>query len=650
MTKQEMISKLLKASDAYYNLSESIITDEEFDSLKDEFEKLYPDDPFLNTIGSEVARSSEWEKATHKIPMGSLNKVMNEAEFNKWAEQIESLCVSEKLDGISIDLEYESSNLVKAITRGDGIEGEDITKNVKRMQNVKSKFNFLNFTGSVRGEIILKQHDFETIAEIQKQRDEKPIKNLRNGASGIAKRYDGKYSEYLSIIYFDVTGNFDTKSEKFSFIETELEIPTSLVVNFTNHINVQIFTVNDVKRVYQEYENARRPALDYEIDGLVIEENNIKKYNELGELNKRPRGAVAFKFKSLKKETKVKDIIWQLGNSGRITPVALLEPVQMGGVEVKRATLHNFEIFKNLQLSAGSDVLVSRRGDVIPYIEKVVSYQRGSLPFEPIKFCPECGCPVSPQYSPHGKFLVCPNENCDGAMIGNLIKWSVKSGMQSEGIGSKTIEKLYEAGFLVEPSDFYTTSTENIELLEGFGKRSAQLFVDNVNRHREISLADFIGGLNIENFGSSMAKLLVKEGYDTIEKIENITFNELVKIKGIEEKTANVFLNGINKKVNIIKNLLMDGVKIMETNGKLSGKSFCFTGAVQATDENGERYKRAVLESLVKENGGEVKSVSGGLTYLVQADPTSQSGKTNKALNLGVEIISDVDFLQMVGK
>ena len=302
-----MISKLLKASDAYYNLSESIITDEEFDSLKDEFEKLYPDDPFLNTIGSEVARSSEWEKATHKIPMGSLNKVMNEAEFNKWAEQIESLCVSEKLDGISIDLEYESSNLVKAITRGDGIEGEDITKNVKRMQNVKSKFNFLNFTGSVRGEIILKQHDFETIAEIQKQRDEKPIKNLRNGASGIAKRYDGKYSEYLSIIYFDVTGNFDTKSEKFSFIETELEIPTSLVVNFTNHINVQIFTVNDVKRVYQEYENARRPALDYEIDGLVIEENNIKKYNELGELNKRPRGAIAFKFTSIKKETKVRD-------------------------------------------------------------------------------------------------------------------------------------------------------------------------------------------------------------------------------------------------------------------------------------------------------------------------------------------------------
>jgi DNA ligase (NAD+) len=381
MSKNEQMTLLLKASDAYYNQSNPIMSDAEFDKLYDEFKSQYPNDPFLKTVGSSIDRASEWEKATHKIPMGSLNKVTNEDEFNKWIKNstVDTFVASEKLDGISIDLEYDNGNLVRAITRGDGEIGEDITKNVLRMQNVVSDFgkevspltgreNYTitarTFTGSVRGEIILKQGDFDSIVAIQKERGEDPLKNLRNGASGIAKRYDGKYAEYLSIVYFDTTGEFNTKQEKFEEIE-HLGLPTSF-------IGVYDMFDRNILELMEQYENSTRAGLDYEIDGIVIDVNDTKHFNELGETNKRPKGAVAFKFKSLKKETTLLGVTWQLGKSGTITPVAELEPVEMGGVTVKRASLHNLERFRELKPYKGARVLISRRGDVIPHVEKIV--------------------------------------------------------------------------------------------------------------------------------------------------------------------------------------------------------------------------------------------------------------------------------------
>jgi len=641
MSKQEMMKLLLEASDAYYNKSNSIMSDAEFDKLYDEFKSKYPNDPFLKTVGSSIDPASEWEKATHKIPMGSLNKVTNKDEFFKWALSVsgEYYVLSEKLDGISIDLEYYNGLLFKAITRGDGIIGEDITKNVMKMQNVEKKLE--NFTGSVRGEIILKQDDFETIVSIQESRGEEPLKNLRNGASGIAKRYDGKYAEYLSIVYFDVTGDFDTKQEKFEFLGY-MGLPTSFVA---------MCNTDEVPERVEIYENSVRSSLSYEIDGLVIDINDTNHFLRLGEKNDRPKGAVAYKFKSMKKETTINDITWQLGKSGTLTPVAELEPVEMGGVTVKRASLHNLENFLTLELRPGDTVLVSRRNDVIPYVEKVVEY-KGEAPFDPADECPVCGEPPVAD----GKFLVCPNPMCDGAKIGDLKKWASVTEMQSLGIGGKTLEKLYNEGLVYEPQDLYTLKQHEMENLEGFGKRSAEKVYTIIQGKRELPLSQFIGGLNIRNFSTSMVELLVENGHDTLEKLFALNLETLVGIKGIEEKTATSFLNGMDEKEHIINELVQNGVKILEKTSssedesKLSGKSFCFTGAVQATDENGDRYKRGMLETLVKENGGQVKSVSSGLTYLVQADPTSQSSKTKKALSLGVEIISDVDFLKMVGK
>lgn len=367
---------LVKASDAYYNKSNPIMSDAEFDKLYDEFKSQYPNDPFLKTIGSPVDKASEWKKATHKIPMESLNKVVAPVELNEWVHKTNSseLCASEKLDGISIDLEYNNGKLVKAITRGDGEIGEDITVNVVRMQNVRRALArkihvdgdmYLRdepFTGSLRGEIILRQGDFETINAIQKQRGDEPLKNLRNGASGIAKKRNGQYSEYCSIVYFDITGEYKTKYDKFEQL-SKFRLPTAFIA---------VGVINNILDIYDEYENGVRAKLDHEIDGIVIETNDVKHYNELGELHKKPKGAVAYKFSSLKKETTILGVTWQLGNSGVITPVAELEPVEMGGVTVKRASLHNLENFKKLKPYKGANVLISRRGDVIPYVEKII--------------------------------------------------------------------------------------------------------------------------------------------------------------------------------------------------------------------------------------------------------------------------------------
>jgi len=650
MNKKEMSTNLIQASDAYYNQSTSIMSDEEFDKLLDTFKSLYPNDPLLKTIGTPVDKSNGWEKATHKIPMGSLSKVTNEDELMKWNNKYSNayFCISEKLDGISIDLEYEDGNLVKAITRGDGEIGEDITKNVKQMQNVEQKLGI--FTGSLRGEIILKQKDFEAVARNQFDRNEDLIKNLRNGASGIAKKHSGKYSEYLSIIYFDITGKYPTKAQKFIALEN-FGLPTAIITLYEDMANKYYVTMEDVIRIYQEYEDKRRAELDYEIDGLVIEINDQTEYDRLGvNSDNRPNAAVAYKFKSMKKETTIKGIEWSLGNTGVVSPVALLEAIDLGGATIKRASLHNLDIFNKLQLRKDDTVMVSRRNDVIPYVENVVTHNDGDWFTYPTK-CPECDNKLNVE----GKFLVCDNPDCPGVMIGTIMKWLRTTGMKSQGIGEKTIEKLFFLGLIQIPSDLYELKEEDINGLEGFGKRSAQKFVEIVQSHREVTLDKFIGGLNMKNFSTSMAKLLIDAGFDTLDKVRNITANELIKIKGIENKTALSFLTGLMEREAIINELLYVKVvikenKVMATNtdGKLVGKSFCFTGAVQATDENGDRYKRAMLEALVGENGGITKGVANGLTYLVQADPTSQSSKTKKATNLGVEIISDVQFLELI--
>lgn len=361
---EEHKSKLLEANDSYYNKSFSIMTDVEYDILKDEFIRNYPDDPFILTIGAPVPENTKWEKVKHKIPMLSCNKVNLVEEFVDWVKDhnlTEDLVIAEKLDGCSVSIDYEDGKLIRATTRGDGEEGESITPNVLRMRNVKEILP-VKFTGTLRGEIMMRHEDLKAINFICNKRDENEFQNVRNGASGIARRYDGKYVEYLYIEYYYVTGDFKTQKEYYEFIENILGLKACKHY-FGN--------VETVKLVYNEYEENLRAGLDHDIDGLVISPNNLSILNNLGKKGGNLRGQIAWKFNTEKKQTRIVDIHWQMGATGKYTPVAEVEPMHIGGVNITRASLHNYGNFMKLNPYKGAVCVISRRNDVIPYVEQI---------------------------------------------------------------------------------------------------------------------------------------------------------------------------------------------------------------------------------------------------------------------------------------
>ena len=638
----DTFARLVEASDAYYNGS-PIMSDVEFDALQETVERMYPNHPVLKTIGAPSPDGSGWTKQKHQIPMGSLTKVTTEKELSDWFRRPSRdrgmKVLSEKLDGISIDLEYIDGKMTNAITRGDGEEGENITSNVLKMNGYPMNLPVTEFVAA-RGEIVILEENFNALNEILVKRGEKPYKNMRNCVSGMARRHDGMYSEFLTIKFYDVSYDRN-KIEIFDWLKFR---------GFQTSTYYSVVSVEDIMKIYNRYIEKDRQNLDYIIDGLVIDIDDKNIRNSLGITNQRPKYAVALKFPSLSKSTMLEDIEWQVGKGGRITPVAHLQPVKIDGITIKRASLHNLDNIKNMAFRYGDEVLVSRRNDVIPYVEKVLVESLNKLIGVPER-CPECRSKIYGE----GAYLVCKNPECKGNLFGSLMKWVEKSGMTSQGMGSSTIEKLYDAGLVTYPNELYLMTPSMFLKLDGFQKRSAQKMYDIIQSHREVSLADFIGGLNLGSFGSSLAQRLVDAGYDTIEMIQDLPLYSLMKIDGIGETRAQEFIDSLYGRVYLIP-LLLEQVTIKEkemapkASGSIfNGKSFCFTGAIQKVGDDGKRLKRKDMEAIVNNNGGSISAVKSGLTYLVQADPESQSSKTKKATSLGITILAESDFFKMLG-
>lgn len=640
MHQNELETLLTNASDAYYNKSVPIMSDEEFDLGLSILKSKFPDSEIIKSIGSKV-KTTKWEKAFHKIPMTSLNKVNTLSEFIEWSNIIGDSCyiLMEKLDGISIDLEYDSGKLVKAITRGDGIYGENILPNVLKMKNVIRELD--GFTGSLRGEIIIFVSDFEKLNEFLRFNNEKEMSNPRNAVNGISKRYDGKYSEYCSILFYDVTGDWDTEEKKLHWLEQN-GLKTCFWVNCNTE---QIITY------YNEYERHLRSKTPYDIDGLVIKANSIFLQRKHGELNGNPKAHVAWKFTSMKAETTIEDVEWSHGQNMRITPIAILNPVRIGGVIVKKASLHNMEIFKNLNLGRGDKVLLSRRNDVIPYIESVIEHV-GNIKFKPPIYCPMCNEELVEQ----DKFLICENTECRGLRLGNLNKWV--QALDIDDISEKTIELFERAGIVVYPSDFYKLDINVISNLEGMGIKKATKIINNFKEKNRIDLATFIDGLNIPYFSRVRAEMLIDNGFDTLDKMMEAKSHDLVKIKGIGKEVADAIIYGLSKKKDVIKKLL-EFVKIEENtskvdisicSNKLSGEVVVFTGEINRVTETGVRYTRKMLQDLVVMHGGTCEnSIKKNVTMLVQANSNLVSSKTKKAKELGISIISEDDFFRKIG-
>jgi len=619
MDGKELASIIAKAQKDYYNGTPTL-SDAEYDLLLEELRRLDLQNPLLKLVGAKPEVDSRLQKVTHQIAMGSLCKVNEKEDFIKWANATNStrFLLQPKFDGISASVQYVKGKFTQAVSRGSGTEGEDITHNIR---NCVPETIPQDFTGFLRGEVLIKKSIFSKYLS-------NDFANARNAASGIARRLDGDLSQYLSIIFFDVESEdvgFGNWEAKVSYIRKLLHLETGETV---------LCSVENCVKWYDHYDKKLRKELDYEIDGLVIKINNLELHDSLGETDNRPNGQIAWKFPPEMGISTVKSIQWQVGKIGHITPVAYIEPVTICGVSISQVSLHNFGNMQNLNIGVNAKVLISRRNDVIPYAEKCLD--AGSPPEYPT-YCPIC----MDQTRFEGEFLTCPNPGCKGKTIGNLQKWIEVQ--EIEECGESFIEDVM--GLCVKDvADLYELKWENLLQLPGYKKTKATKIVEEINKKKTIKLVKFMAGLNIPNLGQGTWDSLYKNGYDTLDKILSISSqNDLLKLSGIGPTTAQAIMHAISdrKILNIIMKLQKHITIEQKVVGKLTGKSFCFTGEIG--------IKRNDAMRLVEQAGGEVKtSVSKGLTYLVQADPNSNSTKAQKARKYGTRVIGETEFLKLV--
>ncbi len=626
-----LVTRLTDYRDAYYN-GQPKVSDDAYDALEDELRALAPAHPFLGKVGSPVAADA-WEKARHEIPMGSLNKVTNREQLHAWVKRCDELLakegmgsiagdlyVAEKLDGISIELVYRDGELADGITRGDGEVGERITSNVVRMRGIPRRIARRERL-SVRGEIILRISDWEEHFRAA------GYGSPRNTAAGAARRLDGATAHHLTIVSYDVAEELDlaTEVEKFDLLR-ELGFATP---------NTFAGDVDAVLRVYDDYEQGKRGGLDYEIDGLVVRANALAVQAVLGQLNRRPRGAVAFKFASVGKVTTVRKITWETGPSGRVTPLAAFDPVELVGAMVRRASLHNMANVRELGIAVGDEILVKRRNDVIPYVEEVVRHVGEAAP--PPTQCAVCGQPLRVD----GEYLLCTNRSCEALLQGRIKNWIKAVGALEWG--DKLVATLVDKEMVREPLDLYKLTVADIASLERHGEKSASNALEELHRRRPLRLETFLAALGIPGFAARTASLVVRAGYDDLDRLLTATVEELAAIDGLGEIKAQNIVDGLAARAEEIERLRAWGLSPVagRSAGTLGGKSFCITGSLTRP--------RKELEVMIADAGGQMStSVTKDLDYLVIADPGSRSSKAEKARRYGTTLIDEETLLRMI--
>jgi DNA ligase (NAD+) len=631
---KELLGKINDCDEEYYNNNNSLLSDFEYDMLKDQLRTLTSNFDFntkasesilvkikdaLTRVGAPPPKNGKWKKIEHEVVMNSLNKAQSVNDFESWVTKCNytsDFLICEKLDGISISLKYENGNFVQALTRGDSIVGEDITRNVKKMKFVPLKLN-TNFTGHVRGEILLFHSDWRKYLP--------EMANPRNAASGIAKRIDGQDVERLSVLAYTVEGqDFQVEENIFAYLlDLGFKTPNYITGDY-----------NTVIKTWKDYIGSTRQTLDYDIDGLVIRINNRSAQFALGEENHRPKGSIAFKFESPEATTIITNIICQVGDSGQVTPVAEFDEVILMGAKIKKASLHNFTLVQELGVQIGSNVIVSRRNDVIPYVEKVLNKTNDY--FKAPKHCPICNSELVKS----GEYIKCQNKNCHAKVIGRLNKWIGELGILEWG--EAILNKLIETNLVNDVPDLYKLTIDDLSNLERFGQKSAENLIQELNKFRNIPLENLIGGLSIDGIATSTAKLIINAGYDTLSKIYNLTIEQLGDINGLGYVKASSFYNGIKENKDRIENILISGVNIKEKiKGSLSGNKIAITGTLS--------LPRKELQNMITAAGGEVdKSVGKNTTYLIIADTNSTSSKAQAARKLGITLISEQQLFELI--
>lgn len=642
----ELEAKITQARQDYYNPPQAprrdangaIVpptTDEQYDAWVDELAELKADSPAVTAIGAPPPAVSEWKKVTHGIPMGSLDKVNTLEEFTDWVVRVAAkgnvriagsipLLTTEKLDGISIHVEYLKGAFVRAVTRGDGIVGEDISPNVARMKGVLARLPE-PFTGSIRGEVIITKTDFA------KHFPDKA--NTRNAAAGVSKRYDGVGCEHLTVKFYKVPEgkDFQHEAEAYEWLESMgLQTPNW-------YVTAMLPGVKTPQDIWAEYQQSTRATLDYDIDGLVILVDDIAAQLALGEQDGRPKGAIAFKFAPMTRESVLRGIEWQVGGSGRITPVAVFDPVNLVGATVTNASLYNQKYIEELGLDIGAKIIVARANDVIPRVVSVVG-GTGSVAQPPDK-CPACGADTTRD----GEYVVCSSTaECPAQLVGRIKRW-VKN-IDIKEWGDTVVEKLVEAGLVTDVASLYRLTKGDIAGIERMGAKTAQKLLDNLHAKNPLPLEVLLGSLSIPMIGTSMIEKAMAAGYTSWDKFMAASLGDLTAIPDFGPAKAERLYGWLHGSGPAVRAALeAAGLKVKEqVIGGLTGQSFCFTGTM--------KNKRGDLEQMVKDHGGIVKSSVGkGLSFLVIADPASTTAKAVAARKNGTRCISEDDFLSMIG-
>ena len=629
----ELATLIKKYQDSYYN-GEGEISDAEFDKLWDELKALDPANPVLLRVGAD---SGNFAKRGHLMPMGSQEKAADPEQFLAWTKThaYDEYLVEYKLDGASLELQYLHGELQHAVTRGDGRIGDDITANARKMQGVQAALfdaggAKVDFTGGIRGEVIM-THTVHSQYYADKA-------NCRNAANGLMKRKDGRGSENLCLMTYDALA---TEGES-PFSDEEGKILWLKSMGFTTS-PLKICASAEEVIDYRAEVMEKRKTLDYDIDGLVIKERAI---NREDARRARPDRQIAFKFSLEEAVSVLREVEWS-ESGATYTPVAIFDEVQLNGTTVQRASLANPDTIRKLGVKIGSHVVVVKRGEIIPKIEQVLPEEAGQVT-SAISFPQTCGTCGSSLVD-DGTRLFCPNKNCDKRILHQLLKWI--SVIDIRDLGETLITSLFKDGRVRSISDLYTLTAEELKSYflneENADKKDslgAQKVYDSIQSHRNVSLAAFIAGFDIEGIGETMVQKLVDAGLNTLESLLTAPAEKIASVYGFADITARVLVAGLSENAGEMRSLVADTIRLQEGGavGALAGKSFCFTGELRT-------MKRADAETLVKKAGGSCKSsVTKDLSYLVTNDTSSGSSKNQKAAQYGVSIIDEDAFLSLV--
>jgi len=681
---KKRIEKLRELIEKYrysrHVLDKELVPVEVEDSLKKELfeleqkfpEFITPDSP-TQRVGGKVLE--KFEKTKHPVPMLSLNDAFSEKDLQDWVERISKLLTQEererldffcepKLDGLAVELIYKNGMFSVGLTRGDGIYGENVTENLKtiesvplRLRDVKEVIEDLEKEGEkeivqyikenglneivVRGEAIITKKNFELVNKEQERLGQPLFANPRNLAAGSIRQLDPKITAQrrLEVSVYDLVTYLGQKTH-----EKEHKILHSLGFKTNNKYSKYCKTLKDVIE-FREYFLKKREILPYEIDGIVVQVNDNAIFQKLGVVGKAPRGAIAFKFPLKKATTILKDVIFQVGRTGAITPVAILEPVEVGGVTITRATLHNEDIIKKLGVKVGDTVVIGRAGDVIPeVIEVLVDLRTGKE--KNIQFPKKCPiCKKELKKLEREAIWRCVNLECE-AKERRYFYHFVKV-FDIVGLGPKIIDKLIDEGLIEDPADLFTLKEGDLLTLERFGEKSAKNLINAIQAKKEISLGNFIYALGIKDVGEETAQALAKH-LKTLEALKNATLSQLQAIKDIGPVVSQSIYSFFRdkKKLDLIDKLIKVGVKIIEEKTTktqpLKGLVFVFTGGL--TSMTREEAKRRV-----KELGGETtESVSKRVNFVVVGE--NPGSKLERAMRLGIKTINEKEFIELLTK